>query len=153
MSDIKKIMVAIAFSEYSQAEFDYAVELALDLDSILVVAHIIDIKYVEAISSVESMGYQVNTDDYIKGMKEEKMSQLHQMMKNALLPKEKIKAIIKVGHPLDKLIKIIKEEDIDLAVVGAKGRTDMEHVLLGSIAEKMIRHSPVPILTFRSKNM
>ncbi|MBW2195942.1 MAG: universal stress protein [Deltaproteobacteria bacterium] len=59
--------------------------------------------------------------------------------------------ISKVGHPSDKLIQIIEEEGIDLVVMGAKGRSDLPHALLGSVAQKLFRHSPVPVLSYRDK--
>ena len=55
MSEIKKILVALAFAEYSKDVFNYAAKLALDLGAGLVAVHIIDIRYVEAISHVEAM--------------------------------------------------------------------------------------------------
>jgi nucleotide-binding universal stress UspA family protein len=151
MSEIKKIMVAIAFTEYSQAKFGYAAELAVNLDAQLIVASVINIRDVEAISRVESMGYEVDTKDYVKGVEEERMEILDKIVEDSGFPKEKLKIVFKVGHPFDALMKVVKEEEIDLVIIGAKGRAGLEHVLLGSIAEKMVRHSSVPVLTFRSK--
>ena len=151
MSEIKKIMVAIGFTEYSQAKFSYAAKLAVNLDAQLIVASVINIRDVEAISRVESMGYEVDTKDYVKGVEEERMEILDKIVEDSGFPKEKLKIVFKVGHPFDALMKVVKEEEIDLVIIGAKGRSGMEYVLLGSIAEKMVRHSPVPVLTFRSK--
>ena len=151
MSEIKKIMVAIGFTEYSQAKFSYAAKLAVNLNAQLIVVNIINIRDVEAIGKIESMGYEVDAEKYVKGIKEERMADLDKIAENSGFPKEKLKIILKVGHPFDALIKIVKEEEIDLVVIGAKGRIGTEHFLLGSVAEKMIRHSPVPVLTFRSK--
>ena len=151
MSEIKKIMVAIAFTEYSQAKFSYAAKLAVNLDAQLIVASVINIRDVEAICRVESMGYEVDAEHYVKGVKEERMAVLDKILEDSGFPKEKLKIVFKVGHPFDALMKVVKEEEIDLVIIGAKGRSGMEYVLLGSIAEKMVRHSPVPVLTFRSK--
>ena len=151
MSEIKKIMVAIGFTEYSQAKFSYAAKLAVNLDAQLIVASVINIRDVEAISKIESMGYEVDAEHYVKGVEEERMAILNKIVEDSGFPKEKLKIVFKVGHPFDALMKVVKEEEIDLVIIGAKGRSGLEHVLLGSIAEKMVRHSPVPVLTFRSK--
>jgi TRAP-type uncharacterized transport system fused permease subunit len=79
------------------------------------------------------------------------MGGLNKIVEDSGFPKKKLKIVLKVGHPFDALMKVVKEEEIDLVVIGAKGRIGPEHILLGSVAEKMIRHSPVPVLTFRSK--
>ena len=151
MSDIHKILVAIAFSKDSPVIFEYAAKLATDLDAQLVVANIMNVRDVEAISSVESLGYSVSTDDYIKEVTKERRTQLDEMAAKIAFPKEKMQTIIKVGHPFDALLKIIEEESVDMVVMGTKGRTDLEYVMLGSVADKMLRHSPVPVVSFRKK--
>jgi nucleotide-binding universal stress UspA family protein len=151
MSRINKILVAIAFSKYAPDIFNFAAQLATDLDAQLVVANVINIRDVEAISSVESLGYSVSTDDYKKDVTKERKSQLGELAGKISFPKEKMHTIIKVGHPFDALLKIIEEESVDMVVMGTKGRTDLEYVMLGSVADKMLRHSPVPVVSFRKK--
>ncbi|MEJ2690957.1 MAG: universal stress protein [Deltaproteobacteria bacterium] len=83
MREIKKILVALAFAEYSKDVFNYATKLALDLGASLTAAHIIDIKYVEAISHVEAMGYEVSAEKYIESSKAERRTQLDELAKQA----------------------------------------------------------------------
>ncbi len=153
MSETKTIMLATAFSKYSQEKFSYAAQMAKDLDAQLIVVNVVNSRDIKAVSSIESMGYKVDTDKYIEGVKEERALLLDEMVKKSSFPKEKIKTIFKVGNPFDQLIKIIKEEGIDMVVIGVKGRTDLEHVFVGSVAEKMFRHSPVPVLIYRTKEI
>ena len=151
MGAIKKIMVALAFSEYSDAIFKYAAKLAVDLNAELLVAHVIDIHYVEAISQVESMGYQVSSEDYVKNFKSERLSGMDDMASNANFPQNRMKKAVKVGHPYEQLLKLIKEEKPDLVVMGTRAHSEMEHVLVGSVAEKIFHHSPVPMLFYRMR--
>ena len=151
MGEIKRIMVAIAFSKYSEDIFEYATKLATAFNAQLVVANVINIRDVEAVSSVQSMGYNVDTDEYIKGVKDDRTALLDQIVKTVSFPKEKVKIIFKVGHPFDQLMKIILEEEIDMIVMGPKGRTDLQHVLVGSIAERIFHHCPIPVVSFRTK--
>lgn len=151
MSGIKKILVALAFAEYSKDVFNYATKLALDLDAELVAVHIIDIRYVEAISHVEAMGYEVSAEKYIESSKEERRLQFDELAKDASFPLEKMKKIIMVGHPDDQLIKVISQEKADLVVMGTRSHSETPHVLVGSVANKVFHHSPVPVLFYRSK--
>ena len=148
---INNIVAAIAFSKYSQAILDYGLSLAADLGAEVVVANIIHSRDVEAVGRIENMGYKVDPYDYIRGVRAERQAILESMIKDASFPAERLKTISKVGHPADKLIQIIDEEGIDLIVMGAKGRTDLPHALLGSVAQKLFRHSPVPVLSYRDK--
>jgi len=151
MSEIKKIMVAIGFTDYSEAKFNYTAKLAMNLNAQLIVANVINVRDVEAISKIESMGYEIDTKDYVKDIEEARVADLDKFVIDSGFPREKLKIVLKVGQPFDALMKIVEEEGVDLVVIGAKGRIGPEHFLLGSVAEKMIRHSPVPVLTFRSK--
>lgn len=149
MNAFKKILVAVAFSKYTPALMTYAAEMAQNLNAELVVANVINVKNLEAISSVESMGYSVDTEAYRKSLEEERRSEVERLLKDLPVTPEPVRAVFKVGHPFEKLLQIVRDEGVDLVVMGLKGRSDLEHVLLGSVAEKMFRHSPVPVLSCR----
>ena len=61
-------------------------------------------------------------------------------------------AAIAAGHPADTIVRIAQERDADLIVMGTHGRTGLQHVLLGSVAEKVVRLAPCPVLTVRHRN-
>ena len=151
MPEVNKILVAICFSEYCGGTFAYAARLADQLQAELIVANVIDAKDVKAVSKIESMGYSISTKDYIEGVKEERKAELKKMIAESGYPKEKIKLSFKVGHPFEKLIKVVKDEDIDLVVMGSKGQSDHPRLLTGSVAEKMFRHSPVSVVFYKKK--
>ena len=151
MPEVNKILVAICFSDYCPGTFAYATRLATQLQAELVVANIINIKDVQAIGRIESMGYAISAEDYVKGVKEERREELGKMVADSGFPEEKLKIIFKVGHPFEELLKITKEEKVDMVVMGAKGRSNVEHLLVGSVAEKMFRHSPVTVASYRRR--
>ena len=151
MNAFKKILVAVAFSKYTPTLLGYAAELAHSTKAELVVANVINVKNLEAISSVESMGYSVDTEAYRKSIEEERRNEIERLLKDLPAAPERVRIVFKVGHPFEKLLQIVRDEGVDLVVMGLKGRSDLEHVLLGSVAEKMFRHSPVPVLSCRWK--
>jgi nucleotide-binding universal stress UspA family protein len=151
MPEVNKILVAICFSDYCPGTFAYATRLATQLQAELVVANIINIKDVQAIGRIESMGYAISAEEYVKGVREERREELGKMVADSGFPKEKLKSIFKVGHPFEELLKITKEEKVDMVVMGAKGRSNVEHLLVGSVAEKMFRHSPVTVASYRRR--
>jgi universal stress protein A len=60
-----------------------------------------------------------------------------------------VHAEVGVGPPFDEITRFATEKDIDLIVMGTHGHTGLAHVLLGSVAEKVVRRAPCPVLTVR----
>ena len=151
MPEVNKILVAICFSEYCGGTFAYATRLAAQLQAELIVANVINAKDVKAISKIESMGYSVSAHDYVEGVKEERKAELKKMIAESGFPKEKVTSTFRVGNPVDKLLKLVEKENVDLVVMGSKGRSDHPRLLAGSVAEKMFRHSPVSVVFYKKK--
>ena len=64
---------------------------------------------------------------------------------------EKVRTVFKTGDPGDELLKVALKENVDLIVMGVKGRTDLEYIFVGSVAEKVFRRSPIPVLSYRDE--
>jgi len=97
------------------------------------------------------MGYSISAKDYIEGVKEERKALLRKMTAESGFPQEKIRSTFKVGDPFAKLIRVVKDEVVDLVVMGSKGQSDHPRLLTGSVAEKMFRHSPVSVIFYKKK--
>ncbi len=88
--------------------------------------------------------------DYpISGIEEDRRQTLNRILEKISFPADKLHTVFKVGHPVEALLKIAVTENADLMVMGIKGRSDLEHILMGSVAEKVFRRSPIPILSYR----
>jgi nucleotide-binding universal stress UspA family protein len=57
---------------------------------------------------------------------------------------------VAVGTPAEEILRVAREEKVDLIVMGTHGRTGLRHLLLGSVAEEVTRHAPCPVFTVRS---
>ncbi len=151
MKKVDKILVAIAFSEYARGIFDYAAGLAIKLDATLVAVSIINSRDVEAVATITAMGYEVDEAHFLEKIETERRQILKTFVADSDIPPERVKIIFKVGNPIDELLKTIILEEVDMVVMGTKGRTDLEHLLVGSVAEKLFRYSPVPVVSFRDQ--
>ncbi|QLG49002.1 universal stress protein [Natrinema halophilum] len=60
-----------------------------------------------------------------------------------------LETVVSVGQPSDEIVDYAVENDVDLIVVGSHGRTGFSRVLLGSVAERVARQSPVPVTIVR----
>jgi nucleotide-binding universal stress UspA family protein len=61
-----------------------------------------------------------------------------------------VKIRISHGAPHVEILEIVRRENADFLVFGPKGRTNLKEFLFGSVAEKLFRHSPVPVMSVRS---
>jgi nucleotide-binding universal stress UspA family protein len=149
MTNIKKIMVAIGFSEYAKGTFVFATDLAKSLDADILVASIINKRDVEAVQTISAMGYDVDGEHYIDGIRNERKDLLARFQNEIDFPRDRVDIIFRTGNPADELLKICVEQSVDMVVMGVKGRTDLESVFVGSVAEKIFRRSPVTIVSYR----
>jgi nucleotide-binding universal stress UspA family protein len=151
MDTINIIMAAVGFTEYSEGLLKYATRIAESMNAELIVASIINVRDVEAISSVASMGYEVDGKNYISAIKADRLQTLDRILTKISYPADKVRTVFKVGHPVPELLQIAIAENADLMVMGIKGRSNLETILMGSLAEKVFRRSPIPILSYRDE--
>jgi nucleotide-binding universal stress UspA family protein len=151
MHDFKKILVSLSFADVSKAIFNYAAKLAKNLDADLIALNVINSRDVDAIQTISSMGYNVDSGQYIKGIREERTAFLENIIKDSCFPPNKVRILFKTGNPIDEILNTSIEEKVDMIVMGPKGKTNLEHVLIGSVAEKVFRWSPVTVISFRDE--
>ena len=143
--------MAVAFSRYTEGLLHYATDIAAIMNAEMVIASIINARDVEAVGTIAAMGYEVDSQNYVAGIKAERQQELGNILKKLAYLSEKIHTVYKVGNPSDELLKIAIKEDVDLIIMGLKGRTDLAHIFVGSVAEKVFRRSPIPILSYRDE--
>ncbi|RUM39609.1 MAG: universal stress protein [Desulfobulbus sp.] len=154
MEIIKKIMVPLAFSPYSQGIVDYAGQLAKSLaaQQILFVS-VVNQRDVDAVTTISSLGYEVDGDHYVKEIEKNRVIELDKMLKGVDFPADHMKLIITVGKPADKLLKIAVREDVDMIIMGVKAKGEFAHAFTGSVAEKLFRRSPITLVSYREKTI
>ncbi|MGD8256203.1 MAG: universal stress protein [Desulfobacterales bacterium] len=151
MSKIKKIMVAVDFSDYSPKIVDYAGVLAEDLAAELIFVNVINQRDVNMVKHVTMYTDKISVKDYVDGLKQDRTEQMQNLLTQTNCTQIPNRFIIKKGVPFVELIETAKEEKVDMVVMGTKGRGNISGILFGSQAEKMFRHCPMPLLSIREK--
>lgn len=153
MDTIKKILVPLAFTDYSQGVFDCAVQVALKNDARILVLSIINSRDIESVDTIVSMGYDVDSEHYIENIRKDRKQILTQMAEDAKIETDKVKVLFKIGKPVDEILKVISKEAPDLVVMGTRGRSSLKNSIMGAVAEKVFKRSPVNILSYRDEGV
>ncbi len=145
---IRNVLVATDFSECSGAALTYGRALASRFGARLHVLHVIE---VVAAADVAGIGVYASTapDLYLQ-LEASAREQLHQLVSAADRELLQVRAATVTGDtPARAIGEYALAEDIDLIVVGTHGRRGLSHLLLGSVAERVVRSAPCPVLTVR----
>ena len=142
-------MVAVDFSDYSAKTANYAGRLAEDLAAELLFVNVINQRDIDMVKQVTLHTDKITVEGYIKGLVEDRTAKMQSLLKETNCDRIPNRFLIKKGVPFVKLIEAAKAEKVDMVVMGTKGRGNIASMLLGSQAEKMFRHCPLPLLSIR----
>lgn len=151
MKKIRKVLVALAFSDYAKDTFRFAAQYAHQNQARLVVANVIDQRDVDSVRNFSAMGYDVDSENYVQNVKDERQAIFNRILTATRYTRKKVQVLFLVGNPVEALLQTIAQEDIDVVIMGIKGGTDVESIMIGSVAEKLFRKSPVTVISFRDE--
>lgn len=160
MIALKRVLVPTDFSEASEAAVKYGVALArafhakLDLLHV-VVRHDLDVS-VERQRVVDTLLAEMTAGAAPIGLDESMRRVARELLGNILSTKDeeelRVEHVLRasgVGGPYVEIVRYAKDFDVDLIVMGTHGRGFVAHMLMGSVAEKVVRRAPCPVLTVR----
>jgi len=145
--NIKRILVPVDYSACSRSALRLAAELAQRLGGALEVLHVWNRpSYVSDV--VMTRSDPLSAKSLTTLIEENARRDLEQFLSSAELPAE-ITWVSRLvaGDPASAILHELKVGKHELMVVGTHGRTGLSHLLLGSVAEKLVRLSPIPVLT------
>ena len=137
-------LVPIDFSAYSLHALEYAVELAGKLYARLTLLHVIQSLPVGGADMGVTLPYA-----YIENLEAELRRSLESYRERITAKGLLSDSIIVHGVPFQEIIETARARQVDLIIMGTHGRTGIRHVLLGSVAEKVVRLAPCPVLVTR----
>lgn len=144
MTSIQHILVAIDYSETSEAALRFATSLVEAFHARLEVLHVVE----------EPFGYVASSHGYIPELdafRETLNKAAQEQLSNVLTPEEvqrwQARLSLRSGTPYVEIVRFAKDHAVDLIVVGTHGRGPMWHTLMGSVAERVVRNAHCPVLT------
>lgn len=136
----KKILIATDGSEYTKKAVDYGVDLAVSTGAKLYAIYIVDTAAFASIpmdAAWESM-YQL--------LREEGDEATQYVADKAASENLEVERLTIEGHPAEEITGFAEKNSIDLIIMGTLGKSGLDRFLLGSVAEKVVRTSRIPVL-------
>jgi nucleotide-binding universal stress UspA family protein len=141
MITITKILCPVDFFPASDAAVNYAAGLAANYDSAVHLLHVI------TPVAAGAYEYAIDTTEIMKSMEESSMRELNALAAGLKARGVRAEVELRLGDVYDEIKRAIDAEKPELIVMGTHGRRGVERWFLGSTTEKLMRHSPVPLVT------
>ncbi len=141
MIDLHRILVPTDFSKYSEIAVQYAAAFAEKFGAELYVLHVVQDMAVFIPEAVLMTPLMMPPLDQFKAAAQ---TALDKVIKEMNLTGLTIHTEVAQGVPFAEIVRAAREKDVDLIVMGTHGRTGLVHMLLGSVAEKVVRKRAVP---------
>jgi nucleotide-binding universal stress UspA family protein len=145
MIQLARILLPTDFSEFSSEATNYACAFAEQFDAELHLLHVLEIHR----STTPDLAMGLALPSRIKESREAAEKALENVLDSKWAEGRKVVKATAEGPPFSEIIRYAKQHDVDLIVMGTHGRSALVHVLIGSVAEKVVRKAPCPVLTVR----
>ena len=145
MISLKRVLIPVDFSEHSAKSVNYGAELASMFGADLHVIHVVETPLI-----MYGEGGAYVPPDTVEDLEAAAVAELDRLEIDAQGDAPVTRKVIQ-GHPFVEIVRYAKDNDVDLLVVGTHGRGAIAHMLLGSVAEKVVRKAPCPVLVVRAQ--
>jgi nucleotide-binding universal stress UspA family protein len=143
--EIKRILLPTDFSTVSATATKYACELATKFDAELHLLHTLEVH----LSSTPGFGMGLALPQYVHESKAAAEKALGGVLDPHWAVGRKVVQAVVEGSPKVEIVRYARTRGIDVIVLATHGRTGLAHVLIGSVAENVVRTAPCPVLTVR----
>jgi universal stress protein A len=140
----QRILTPIDFSQHAGQALDYAIAWGRQLNAQLILVHV-----VPSLSEVGIDMAPALPAAHLERLEKELTRHMQRYLQRVEDAGVQGDLVIAHGSPLDEIIGIVKARRIDLIIMGSHGRSGLSHLLLGSMAEKVMRLAPCPVLIVR----
>ena len=145
--ELKRILCPVDFSDNSLHALNYAIALAQRQEADLVLLHVVQPTLLSASMDPFLPEYDTTVmENYMDACKRQ-LKELTERV--AAEDHAATTSKLRTGTPFVEIVAAAREQSSDLIVVGTHGRTGLAHVMIGSVAEKVVRKAPCPVLTVK----
>lgn len=145
MIQMKKILLPTDFSKSSAVALNYACELASRFQAELHLLHVLEIRAV----ATPDFGMGLDLPGFARESRAAAERHLNAIPDPQWAEGKSIVRTVLEGTAFVEIVRYARAQAIDLIVISTHGRTGLAHVLLGSVAERIVRKAPCPVLTVR----
>ena len=145
MLNIKKILVPTDFSDNAEQAFSHARDLAKALGASVELVHVHQNPLYTGAFGYGTVELPPAYEEETRKAVVARLEEQREAFGNGV----KVSVTVLEGTPFDELVRYAAQENADLIVMATHGYTGLKHVLLGSTAERVVRHAPCPVLTVR----
>jgi universal stress protein A len=146
MKKIERILVPTDFSEFSLAGLDYVMSLSVLYDAQIYLLNVLENDAVLAFHSVDHQ-----SETALRDRQKTAEDILRRLIASKFHNMQNVVPVVRRGDPAKEIVQFSEQEEVDLIVMATHGRTGLLHVLVGSVTEKVVRYSQVPVLTVRPR--
>ncbi len=149
---IKKILVPVDVAGGARAAVELATTMAKAFDATVELFHVGQpppLLPTQLLVRPEPGAVPTAAADVARSMAAAQLDELAKRIRDAGV--KEVRRHVGVGDPAHDIVELAQSGGFDLVVMGTHGRTGLSHALLGSVAEKVVRRSPCPVLTVRSR--
>ena len=143
----RHILAPTDFSEYSKKAIASALELAKTFGARLTILHVVELPPYP----IEGFVPSSVSSSFIEDLERQATQDLAQVVPEAETSGVAVTRVIVVGTPYQKILDTAEAEQVDLIVMATAGRTGFSHLVMGSIAERVVRTATCPVLTIRPR--
>lgn len=143
MNTINKVIVPVDFSSHTDKVVAYALSVADQLS-----AHVIFLHVSETFAGYETMLAHASFDKLVADMKKDAQERIESMIEAHQSIKGGCSGAAVSGDIVEKIITFAAENKADLIIIGTHGAKGIEKILMGSVAKRVVKRAPCPVLTF-----
>jgi len=145
--EIRKILVPTDFSEHSEKAFMWAVAMAEKWHSRLLLLHVVPTPSYPPML----MGTYFNMTGFEVSLRADAEACAKEFIGKNQSGTVQVDTAVMIGEPFADICQRAEQEQVDLIIMGSHGRTGLSQVLLGSVAERVVRHASCPVLVVGKK--